>query len=781
MSVFEVAIGYAREQGKFRVQVVDSPVGHAAADVELSVAALLAGRSSFENTLLLSSVVARRNPSDEEKIILAAGQALFTALLGSGEVGGRYRAAAAVADERGEELRIVLRIDAPELAALPWEAMYDEGAGGYVCRQHQLLRHVPVAAAAPPLMVQTRLRILGVISSPRGFGLLDARRERDHLASALAEPIKHGLVELAWSPSSTWTGIQDQLMAGPWHAVHFIGHGDFDPDRDEGRLALTADDGTANLVEASRFADLLRQAKPIPRLVVLNSCQGGAASTSDLFAGTAASLARSGVAAVTAMQYSVSDNAAIAFARGFYSALAHARGVDEAVSSGRVAILGTSSQTLEWLTPILYLRGHENRLFAIPPIPSATHAPQPTATAPRPAAPPGGPPPAVAAAAAPPPVAARPTPPARPPRAPMIWGDLPIRNKTFTGRGELLELLYQQLNATPGAGAARVLHGLLGVGKTQVALEYAYRHRFDYDVVWWIQCDKSRAVTRASLAALAGRLGLEWAPSAGIDGAVAAVADALRRGRPYERCLLIFNDADQPEDLVDLMPDGPAHLLVTSRNARWRRIVGAVAVDLFSRAESVEFLSGTAGQGISEPDAALLAEQLGDLPLALAHAAMLADEGMSPAQYVRLLQQQPGDLLAQDIPQGYHTSVAGAWRLALDNLNRQTSEALNLLRCLAFLGPEPVPLSILRQDVSRIRIPAELESIGEIIINPILLRRALNDASRFGLARIDGGLDTIEIHRVTQALLRSELSPEEQDRYREKARLLEGPPWASVI
>jgi WD40 repeat protein len=383
VSVFEVAIGYAREQGKFRVQVVDSPVGHASTDVELGAAALLARRPDFENTLLVSSLTVRRNPSDAEKIILDVGKALFAALLGTGEVGGRYRAVAAVADERGEELRIVLRIDAPELAALPWEAMFDEGAGGYVCRQHQLVRHVPVAAAVPPLAVQMPLRILGVISSPTDLHPLNAVRERQLLASALSEPVKSGLVEVAWAASATWGGIHDQLMAGPWHVIHFIGHGDFDPDRDEGRLALTTEDGTANLVEASRFADLLRQAKPMPRLIVLNSCQGGAASPSDPFAGTAASLTRSGVAAVVAMQYSISDNAAIAFARGFYSALAHARGIDEAVSSGRVGILGTSGQTLEWLTPVLYLRGPENRLFAVTSAQSVAHAPQPAPPAPQ--------------------------------------------------------------------------------------------------------------------------------------------------------------------------------------------------------------------------------------------------------------------------------------------------------------------------------------------------------------------------------------------------------------
>jgi CHAT domain-containing protein len=124
--------------------------------------------------------------------------------------------------------------------------------------------------------------------------------------------------------------------------LHFIGHGDFDPGHDEGVLALTREDGRADLVAAHRLVDLLRQARPMPRLVVLNSCSGAAAGVSDLFSDTAAALVRCGVSAVAAMQYEISDPAAVAFARGFYAAIARGRGVDEAVSSGRVAILGGS-------------------------------------------------------------------------------------------------------------------------------------------------------------------------------------------------------------------------------------------------------------------------------------------------------------------------------------------------------------------------------------------------------------------------------------------------------
>ena len=281
--------------------------------------------------------------------------------------------AAAVAAVRGEGLRVVLRIDTPALAGLPWEAMFDQAAGTYVCRQDQLVRHVPVASVPAPLRVRPPLRILGVVSSPRGLPVLDVDKEQDQLARALARPASQGLAELHWAPSATWADLQDLLLDGEWHVLHFIGHGDFDPGRDEGVLALTREDGRADLVAAHRLTDLLRQARPMLRLVVLNSCSGAAAGASDLFSGTAAALVRGGVSAVAAMQYEISDPAAVAFARGFYAAIARGRGVDDAVSSGRVAILGLSDRTLEWVTPVLYLRGHDTRLFTFQAPPEDTN------------------------------------------------------------------------------------------------------------------------------------------------------------------------------------------------------------------------------------------------------------------------------------------------------------------------------------------------------------------------------------------------------------------------
>jgi WD40 repeat protein len=364
MSAIEIAIG--PEPTGYRVEVVRSPAGEASATVSLDAEALLARRKELQQAVLASAAPTRRVLDENEQSIREVGQALFKALLGTGEVAGRYRAA-----ERDEDLRLVLRIDDPVLAGLPWESMYDDGIGTYVCRRHQVVRHVGVPAAAASLAVNPPLRILGIVSSPRGLYPLDVDKEKDNLTKALAS---NRSVRLTWAPSATWADLQDVLLSGTWHAVHFIGHGDFDPDRDEGVLALTGQDGRKDLIEASRLVDLLRQARPVPRLVVLNSCSGAESGATDLFSGTAAALVRGGVTAVAAMQYEITDPAAIAFARGFYGAIARGRGVDEAISSGRVAILGLSGKTLEWVTPVLYLRGHDSHLFTVP-APKPTHVP----------------------------------------------------------------------------------------------------------------------------------------------------------------------------------------------------------------------------------------------------------------------------------------------------------------------------------------------------------------------------------------------------------------------
>ena len=109
---------------------------------------------------------------------------------------------------------------------------------------------------------------------------------------------------------ASWDEVQDEMLSGTWHVLHFIGHGDYDLTSDQGVIALVGDNGGPHLVEADRLADLLNRATPTPRLVVLNSCKSGRSGASDLFSSTAATLVKRGINAVAAMQFTVSDAAA---------------------------------------------------------------------------------------------------------------------------------------------------------------------------------------------------------------------------------------------------------------------------------------------------------------------------------------------------------------------------------------------------------------------------------------------------------------------------------------
>jgi hypothetical protein len=362
----EVEIDSGSAPGEYVVRVVHAPSGgEPEGTIHLAVDDLLERRQRIEETVLASSARARGAVAEElERPLRQVGHDLFEALFG-GPVAGVYRSSQAVALDRGTRLRVVLRLRAPELSVLPWEALWDEAHEAYVCRREPLVRHVP-APSPEPLPVQPPLRILGLIASPRGLASLDVDAEQQQFEEALQTPVAEGRVHLEWEPHATWDRVLDRLLTGRWHVLHFVGHGDYDEVADEGRLALVGADGRADWVEASRLADLLGEAEPTPRLVVLNSCSGGAGGGRDLFSGTAATLVRCGISAVAAMQFRVSDRAAVAFPRGFYTALAAGRSVDEAVRSGRIAILG-APHSLEWVTPVLYLRGHTTHLFDLAP------------------------------------------------------------------------------------------------------------------------------------------------------------------------------------------------------------------------------------------------------------------------------------------------------------------------------------------------------------------------------------------------------------------------------
>jgi cytochrome c-type biogenesis protein CcmH/NrfG len=380
-SLFELTIGPENSAtDTFLVRVIRAAAGEASASIVLDLPQLLAARADVQRAVLASASAGGPTPAKPDRTLRSVGSTLFTALLGTADVHGCYRGALALADQRGENLRVVIRPESVTLATLPWEAMFDPARGDYVCLRDQIVRHLPVPAVPAPLQVQAPLHLLAVTASPRGLAPLNVTRERTHLERALGPLTRAGLVTVDWVEQAGWADLQRTLMRRPYHCLHFIGHGDYDEETDQGTLTLVGMNESPEVVEAYRFVNLLRTARPIPRLVLLNSCLGAAGGaeeaggteeagaadgTDNLFAGTASALVRGGVGAVVAMQYGITDAACLEFTRGFYTGIAHGRGVDEAVVAGRVAILGMNGRTLEWLTPALYLRGDNSQLFTI--------------------------------------------------------------------------------------------------------------------------------------------------------------------------------------------------------------------------------------------------------------------------------------------------------------------------------------------------------------------------------------------------------------------------------
>ncbi len=366
-NVIELEIGEGREAGQYVVRVVRSVTGgEPTGTFTLDISDLLARRPHIEATVLASSVPARRVTPVQERPVRELGELLFGSVF-TGPVGGVYRASLGATHERRDGLQVVLRLTAPGLGALPWETLYDPEIGAYLCRKEPLIRHVPSPYTAEVLEVVPPLRILGMVASPRGLPVLDVDAERQHLQDALSPHLDEGRVELVWLEDVSYAGLHAALLQDSWHVLHFVGHGAYDTSTDEGVLAFVGAGGRVDYVEASRLADVLDEAEPTPRLVVLNSCSSGTSGAEDLFSGTAATLVHSGIHAVAAMQFAITDSAAIAFARAFYTAIAHGRGIDTAMRSGRIGILGAARGTLEWVTPVLYRRGGTAQLFALTP------------------------------------------------------------------------------------------------------------------------------------------------------------------------------------------------------------------------------------------------------------------------------------------------------------------------------------------------------------------------------------------------------------------------------
>ncbi|WP_127500973.1 FxSxx-COOH system tetratricopeptide repeat protein [Actinoplanes solisilvae] len=332
----------------------------------------------------------------------------------------------------------------------------------------------------------------------------------------------------------------------------------------------------------------------------------------------------------------------------------------------------------------------------------------------------------------------------------------PHRNVLFTGRDrDLLDLREKlQSSGNPTAPSPVALHGMGGVGKTQVAAEYAHRFRNAYDFVWWIDADPVTFID-TGLADLAGELGLT--AESGISDAAQAVLNALRRANTNaRRWLVVFDNAEEVGAITRLLPGGPGgHVIVTSRNAAWAEHAQMVRMDVFDRRESVVHLRGRV-PALGLEDASRLADLLGDLPIAVAAAgAWLADTGAPIEAYLRHVEQfGPADL-------------EGAWDLSLRRLEERSPAAYRLLTLCSVLAPR-IALDLIYSDRM-----AELLSPLDPAVDDAMYRGALvQQIHRLALLKVDVGGGQIHVHRLVQHAVRQRMTAEEVEQARRQAHLV---------
>lgn len=424
---FELLIGTLTDKG-YPVTVVDSPAGDGEAHCMLRVDAEL------QDALAIVEAGGCDQP-----FLIELGSFFFDSLF-TGDVATLYHTSLGMARAQAKRLRIRLRMTPPELAALPWEYLYDGQEDAFLATSPEtaLVRYVPINLPVRPTKIKLPLRVLVVIASPQDLQPLDTVNEKALVQAALAEGIEQGRIYLEFVERARAADISQALRRFQPHVFHFIGHGQF---AQAGAVLLLEDeDGNATAVDERTFREFFNGCQET-RLAVLNACQTATVSSSQPMVGLAPRLLQRQLSAVVAMQYPIPDKTSLVFTREFYRSLALGTPVDAAISEARRGIfVEGGGQSSDWGTPVLFLRAKDGLLFQVEaPAAQALEIP----------------------------------PPPEPARPPELLG--------FVGREAELSEFAETLLATHVA----VIAGMAGVGKTALATKLIEWVANDRDRVFW--------------------------------------------------------------------------------------------------------------------------------------------------------------------------------------------------------------------------------------------------------------------------------------------------------
>jgi tetratricopeptide (TPR) repeat protein len=343
---------------------------------------------------------------------------------------------------------------------------------------------------------------------------------------------------------------------------------------------------------------------------------------------------------------------------------------------------------------------------------------------------------------------------------PAIW-NVPHRpNPHFTGRADLLKALHDSGTDAQPVVLTQVLRGLGGIGKTQLALEYAYRYGGRYCLVWWVRAEEP-ATLASDYAALAEPLNLEEKAAQEQRETITAVRQWLEH---HEGWLLILDNAPEPAAIQAYLPRAThGRIIITSRHFGWGGTARALTIPVLPREGAVKLLLDVTQQSDGET-AGAIAQTLGDLPLALAQAAAYIDAiGLSLTGYLQRLKTQLEEYLnrGQGSPD-YPKTVATTWTMAFEALQEAQPAALSLLKLCAFFAPDDIPEALVREAVSALPEP-----LGAVVTDDLQWDDALVALRHYAL--IEGRQQNLAMHRLVQAITRDRLPVDERTQWAEAA------------